>query len=74
MWKLLNTGSKICLGDKIRYHKPVYGEKVFTVIKTEQHYIEVAPEPDDQCSPNNTGSKVIRYFDIGYSIGLEVWE
>jgi hypothetical protein len=74
MWKLLNTGSNINLGDRIRYKEPIHGENIFTVVKTEQHYFEIIPESKDLNSANKDGTKVIRHFDIGYAIGLEVWE
>jgi hypothetical protein len=77
MWKTLNNGDRVIAGDSIRYR---LGSSRFTgspdvlyeVVKTDQHYFEVAARTDDG-TLDKTDRKIIKYMDVGYHIKLEVW-
>ncbi len=75
MWKSLNPGDSVSLGDIIRHISPhaisAFGERVYQVVKTEMHYFEIMMQPDR--AEQEPERKIIRYFDIGYHLGLEVW-
>lgn len=74
MWKLLDPIQKVCTGDKVRYiNTPFHDESPFEVVKTDRHYFEIMPL-EDKCERDNyLKKKIVRYFDIGYYIGMEVW-
>ena len=77
MWKTLNNGERVIVGDTIRYR---LGSSRFTaspgvlyeVVKTDQHYFEVAVRTDGG-SLEETDRRIIKYMDVGYHIKLEVW-
>jgi hypothetical protein len=77
MWKTLNPGERVIAGDTIRYR---LGSSRFTaspdvlyeVVKTDQHYFEVAARTEGGGLDNND-RKIIKYTDVGYHIKLEVW-
>jgi hypothetical protein len=77
MWKSLNPGDKVLKGDTIRY-KPASSnlssskEKIFDVVKVELHYFEIALKPDQE-DKEEPDRKIVKYTDIGYHLGLEVW-
>ncbi len=65
----------VSLGDLIRHITPLavtaFGEKAYEVVRTELHYFEVmmrSAKPEQESE-----RKIIRYIDIGYHLGLEVW-
>lgn len=76
MWKTLTSSQSVRPGDKIRYidgPAVVNNDTLFRVVRTDQHYFEIlrdAPSPD---ALHDLSKKVVRYFDIGYTITLEVW-
>jgi hypothetical protein len=77
MWKQLEPGESVQMGDIVRYrpglpHPTVLDEMVFDVIKTDQHYFVVAVK-DDKESADNLTRTIIRYMDVGYNIPLEIW-
>jgi hypothetical protein len=75
MWKPLTSTQKVNAGNKIRFihrHRE-YTEILFTVVKTHDHYFEILPiveESDTQ--PKDFRNKVVKYFDIGYKVEIEV--
>lgn len=77
MWKSLSLTQKVYQGDKIRLHHatregitPAY---LFQVVKADEHYFEVLPIAADRETILDLTKKVVRYFDIGYYIQIEVW-
>jgi hypothetical protein len=77
MWKTVNPGDKIAIGDTVRYQPSdyhlSYKEKIYQVVKTEQHYFEIIVKPDQQNISDNSSRRIIKYIDIGYHMGVEVW-
>ena len=61
MWKSLNPGEMVSLGDVIRHISShavsAFGEKAYEIVRNE-------PQKD---------RRIIKYIDIGYHLGLEVW-
>jgi hypothetical protein len=76
MWKTLTSTQKVNRGDKIRYLYPVKkAEDLFEVVKADEHYFEILPAVDDTDLPQSIFSKkIVRYFDIGYNVQIELWE
>lgn len=77
MWKILTTTQRVNNGDKIRYLQPAVkkAETLFQVVRTDEHYFEVLPVLDNaDLSQSTFSKKIVRYFDIGYNIQIEVWE
>jgi hypothetical protein len=77
MWKPLASTQKVHSGDKIRYLYPVVkkADCFYKVVKTDEHYFEILPAMDNANLSKNLFSKeIVRYFDIGYNIQIEVWE
>jgi hypothetical protein len=76
MWKTILPGEKVTQGDSIRYQPSSsnlsYRDKVYQVVKTEQHYFEIVIKPDNEDSGEDPDRKIIKYMDIGYHLGLEV--
>jgi hypothetical protein len=76
MWKNLHPGQNVRLGDQLRYveRSVLNSENIFKVVKTEQHYFQIVTEVKDLHTTGNTlPTRIIRYFDIGYKVDLEVW-
>jgi hypothetical protein len=77
MWKPLTSTQRVNSGDKIRYLHPDVkkAESLFKVVKADEHYFEILPvgEDADPLQLNFT-KKIVRYFDIGYTIQIEVWD
>lgn len=77
MWKPLTSTQRVNSGDKIRYLYPDVkkAECLFKVVKTDEHYFEILPVAGDaDPQQSNFTKKIVRYFDIGYNIQIEVWE
>lgn len=77
MWKPLTSTQRVNSGDKIRYLYPDVKKEdsLYKVVKTDEHYFEVLPAVDNADLPQNLFSKkIVRYFDLGYNIQIEVWE
>jgi hypothetical protein len=77
MWKPLTTTQKVNSGDKVKYLHPDVrkAETLFKVVKTDEHYFEILPAVDDADLPQSIfAKKIVRYFDIGYNVQIEVWE
>lgn len=76
MWKTLTSTQVVNRGDTIRYLHS-YEQKVesiFTVVKTDAHYFEILPViDDDETLQSHSSKKIVRYFDVGYNINIEVW-
>jgi len=76
MWKTILPGEKVTQGDSIRYQPSSsnlsYRDKVYQVVKTEQHYFEIVIKPDIEDTGEDADRKIIKYMDIGYHLGLEV--
>jgi len=77
MWKTILPGEKVTLGDTIRYRPSStnlsFKDKVYQVVKTELHYFEMVLKADKETAGEDADRKVIKYMDIGYHLGLEVW-
>jgi len=76
MWKPLAHTYKANVGDKVRFavtNSFVNKETTYEVAKIERHYFEICPSLNEQLLIKNNLKKVIRYFDLGYNIGLEIW-
>jgi hypothetical protein len=77
MWQSLRPHQKLNAGDKIRYignNSVLVKEKMFKVIKTEQHYFEIVPEALDESKTTAFDTNIIRYFDLGNTIRFERWQ
>ena len=78
MWKSLLPGERVILGDTIRYRPSTlnlsYKEIAYQVVKTELHYFEVIEKTDTGKPGEEPARKVIKYMDIGYHLGIEVWD
>lgn len=77
MWKPLTSTQRVNSGDKIRYLYPDVKKEdsLYKVVKTDEHYFEVLPAVDNADLPQNLFSKkIVRYFDLGYNIQIEIWE
>jgi hypothetical protein len=77
MWKQLDSGEIVQMGDIVRYrpglpHPAALDKMVFDVIKADQHYFVVAMK-DDVESGDNHARTIIKYIDVGYNINLEIW-
>jgi len=77
MWKLLTSAENVYTGNKIRYadpQSPKAVETLFKVVKTDQHYFELLPAAQHaDSSLRDIAKKIVKYFDLGYNINLEVW-
>jgi hypothetical protein len=77
MWKPLTSTQRVTNGDKVRYLHPDVrkAETLFKVVKADEHYFELLPAVDDTNLPQSIFSKkIVRYFDVGYNIQIEVWQ
>jgi hypothetical protein len=77
MWKPLRANDKIAPGDQLRYtelySKKISEDKLYEVIKVEQHYFEIILVEDNNISlAAEPEKKIVKYTDIGYHIGMEV--
>jgi hypothetical protein len=76
MWKALNHGDAVSVGDKIRYrsksNQPLEGE-IYLVVKTDQHYFEIINTADQFDLSELPARKVVRLIDVGYNILFERW-
>jgi len=77
MWKIIQPGEKVALGDIVRFlpsiNSSLYKEKVYQVFKTEQHYFEIVVKVENDNLIENPVRRIVRYMDIGYHIGMEIW-
>ena len=77
MWKLMQPGEKVSLGDTVRFQPSInsslYKEKIYQVFKTEQHYFEIVVKLENENFIVNPVRRIVRYIDIGYHIGVELW-
>jgi hypothetical protein len=77
MWKPLTSTQKVNQGEKIRFIDRLHVEGVrasFIVVRTDAHYFEILPVVEDfEKLPADFRKKVVRYFDLGYSLQIEVW-
>jgi len=75
MWKPLLAGQPVCAGDRIRFSDKAapltVHEKTFTVVKTDQHYFQLAP-PDEE-PDRSWRMKIVKYFEVDYYYKLEIW-
>ncbi|OQP42799.1 hypothetical protein A4H97_11605 [Niastella yeongjuensis] len=77
MWKSLTSSQRVNSGDKIRYLYPSAqkADSFFKVIKSDEHYFEILPAMEDADLPQSFFSKkIVKYFDIGYNIQIEIWQ
>ena len=77
MWKTLHPGERVAPGDTVRYQPSPsnlsYSDKIYQVVKSELHYFEVIVKPGKENAGEHPDRKIIKYIDIGYHLGLEVW-
>ncbi|TDW96245.1 hypothetical protein [Dinghuibacter silviterrae] len=73
MWKTLQPGDNIAVGDTVRYQTSDYSrvprDEVYQVVKRDQHYFEIRLQP----AAEDSRRKAIRYIDVGYTLRLEKW-
>jgi hypothetical protein len=78
MWKIIQPGEQVALGDTVRFlpsnNSSPHKEKVYQVFKTEQHYFEIVVKVENNNFMENPVRRIVRYIDIGYHIGMEVWK
>ncbi|WP_207515644.1 hypothetical protein [Longitalea luteola] len=77
MWKTLGSTQKVNQGDKIKIFHPHRQEdtgSLFIVVRTDAHYFEILPIVGElEVLPKDFRKKVVRYFDVNYSLKIEVW-
>lgn len=77
MWEPLTSPQMLNQGNKIRFmdRRSVDDiESSFIVVRKDAHYFEILPVVRDfETLPNDFRKKVVRFFDIGYSLQIEVW-
>ena len=78
MWKSLNPGENVSLGDVIRHITPhaisAFGERLYQVVRAELHYFEISPKKEYSESDDHPAERrIIKYTDIGYHLGVEIW-
>jgi hypothetical protein len=77
MWKSLAFPQRVFQGDKIRFNnapRELNTENLFQVVRTDEHYFEVSPISAECDSLHDfLSKKIVRYFDIGYYIQVEIW-
>jgi hypothetical protein len=76
MWKSLANTQRVFQGDKIRFNnspREFNTDTLFQVVKTDEHYFEVLPIAPESDTLHNLAKKIVRYFDIGYYIQIEIW-
>ena len=79
MWAVLQPGQDVQAGDLLRftnfYSTLLNDDNLFEVVKTEQHYFEIiTAQQKEKLKESFIGRKIIKYFDIGYHICLEIWK
>jgi hypothetical protein len=78
MWKSLAFTQRVCQGDRIRFNQTFPAghnlENLFEVVKADEHYFEVLPVTSDVETLHSLAKKIVRYFDIGYYLQIEIWE
>jgi hypothetical protein len=76
MWKSLANTQRVFQGDKIRFNnapRELNTDTLFQVVKADEHYFEVLPIAPENDALQNFAKKIVRYFDIGYYIQVEIW-
>jgi hypothetical protein len=77
MWKSLALPQRVLQGDKIRFNnstREVNADTLFQVVKADEHYFEVLPiAPECDSIHHFLAKKIVRYFDLGYYIQVEIW-
>jgi hypothetical protein len=77
MWKALNYGEKVSMGDTLRYRSNSNSllpeNHTYLVLRTDQHYFEIIRKTFDIDPAEPPDRKVVRYIDIGYNVVLERW-
>lgn len=74
MWRNLQTGEMVSVGDIIRFTSIYPGrfKDPFTVVKAEPHYFQIAPNDDNETDDRR--KRVVKYYEIGYYLKVEVWK
>ena len=75
MWKTLNHGDKVSVGDTIRFRAksnslPLQSE-IYLVAKTDQHYFEIIKKADNPGESEPPHRLVVLLIDVVYNILLE---
>jgi hypothetical protein len=76
MWKSLANTQRVIQGDKIRFNttrRDFSTDTLFQVVKADEHYFEVCPISQECDTLQDIARKIVRYFDIGYYIQIEIW-
>jgi hypothetical protein len=73
MWKTLALGQSVDAGDQVRYSDLTVPTPpaLYQVVKTDTHYFEI--ELAKELAQNELQRKLVRYFDIGHTVALEIW-
>lgn len=75
MWKTLNNGDKVTVGDALRFGSignPIRNE-LYRVVKADQHYFEIISQPQEKPAADPPSRKIVRYLDIGYNLLMDIW-
>lgn len=77
MWKSLAYTQRVFQGDKIRFNNAARGlssGNLFQVVKADEHYFEVCPITQEADTLLDLFTKkIVRYFDLGYHLQVEIW-
>lgn len=76
MWKSLANTQRVIQGDKIRFNtsrRDLSTDTLFQVVKADEHYFEVCPISQECDALQEFARKIVRYFDIGYYVQIEIW-
>jgi len=75
MWQSLLPGNHVQSGDTLRFingYAPEHQQVLYNVKRVELHYFEA--EPKDKHCLHYAAMRIVRYFDVGYNIMVEVWK
>lgn len=77
MWKTLNHGENVSVGDTLRYQSKSNSllpeSELYLVIKADQHYFEIIQKIANENTTESPRRKAVRYLDIGYNVFVERW-
>ncbi|HXB45828.1 MAG TPA: hypothetical protein VNV85_17295 [Puia sp.] len=77
MWKSLNPGEIVLVGDTIRYKSETSDfthskDKIYNVVEADVHYFKIALDAGKETG-ETSDHRIIKYMDVGYHLGFEIW-
>ena len=76
MWKSLQPGDRVSLGDIVRnsasHSQSALGESDYEVVKADLYHFEVVPKTE-RGNGREPERKIIKYIEIGYHFLVEIW-